>query len=187
MARYKSGLATQQRILEATRALLGEEGFEGTTVKAICDRAQIRAGSFYNLFDSKDQVVLTVVREAIQAVDPDPEGVGSDTVEQLAHTYIDFIFNQRRMGRVYLQLALTAGLTDETLRNRMLRHHQHRVDRFTDAMLRQLPALSPEEARTRMELLIAGLNGLAYHWVLDPAFDFRGKAAILVTERVGIG
>ncbi len=186
MARYKSGIATQARILESTRGLLGEVGFESTTVKAICERAHIRAGSFYNLFDSKDQVILTVVREAIQAVDPDPEGIGSDTVGQLAQTYIDFILNERQMGRVYLQLALTAGLTDETLRRRMLRHHQHRVNRFTDALLREHPALTADEARTRMQLLIAGLNGLAYHWVLDPEFDIRSKADILVRERVGI-
>lgn len=186
MARYKSGLATQQRILASARELLGEVGFDGTTVKAICERSEIRAGSFYNLFESKDQVVLTVVREAIQAVDPDPDGVGSDTVEQLAQAYVNFIVNERRLGRVYLQLALTAGLTDETLRSRMLRHHQHRVNRFTDALVREHPTLGLDEARTRMQLLLAGLNGLAYHWVLDPEFDFRHKADILVSERVGI-
>lgn len=186
MARYKAGLATQQKILDATRQLLGEVGFDGTTVKAICDRAGIRAGSFYNLFESKDQVILTVVRDAIQAVDPDPEGVGSDTVQQLADAYINFIVNERMLGRVYLQLALTAGFTDETLQSRMLRHHLHRVSRFTDAFARQEPALTESEARTRMELLLAGLNGLAYHWVLDPEFNFKEKADILVSERVGI-
>lgn len=187
MARYKSGIATRERILEATRAVLGEGGFEGTTVKAICERADIKAGSFYNLFESKDQVILTVIREAIQAVDPDPDGAGSDTVEQLASAYTNFIMNEERMGRIYLRLALTAGLTDDSLRVRMLRHHEHRVTRFTEALLRQHPSLSYEEARTRMRLLIAGLNGLAYQWVLDPGFDFRGNADILVRERVGIG
>ncbi len=187
MARYKSGLATRSRILEATRTLLGEVGFEATTVKAICDRADIKAGSFYNLFSSKDEVILTVIREAIQAVDPDPEGAGSDSVEELADTYVEFITNERQLGRIYLQLAVTVGITDERLRSRLLRHHQHRVRRFTDALLRARPELGLTEAEQEMELLIAGLNGLAYRWVLDPSFAFHATAGRLVQERVSVG
>ena len=43
MARYKVGLETQGKILEATRRLLSEVGFEAITVKAICAQAGIQA------------------------------------------------------------------------------------------------------------------------------------------------
>ena len=39
------------------------------TIKGICDAAAVHAGSFYNLFESKEQVVLTAVRDAIDTVD----------------------------------------------------------------------------------------------------------------------
>ena len=80
MARYRAGIRTEARIIDATRELLGEVGLDGTTLKAICDRAGVRAGSFYNLFESKEEVVLRVVGEAIAAVDPDPDGRHRDTV-----------------------------------------------------------------------------------------------------------
>ena len=71
--RYKAGIETRGRILEATRHLISEEGLDGTTIKAICDTSGVLPGSFYNLFDSKEQAIMAVVREAIDAIDPDPE------------------------------------------------------------------------------------------------------------------
>ena len=65
------GAATRQWIVEATRDLLAEGGLEAATVKAICDRAGILPGSFYNQFESKEEAVFTIIREAITAVDPD--------------------------------------------------------------------------------------------------------------------
>ena len=73
MARYQVGIRTERKILEATRELLAEGGLDAVTLKAICDRAGVQAGSFYNIFPSKEQAIMQVAREAIQAVDPDPD------------------------------------------------------------------------------------------------------------------
>ena len=89
--RYKAGLETRDRILGATRSLIAEQGLEGTTIKGICDQAGVLPGCFYNLFASKEQAVLTVVREAIDAVDPDPEHHGTDTLEELVAAYERFL------------------------------------------------------------------------------------------------
>ncbi len=175
MARYQAGLRTEARIVDATRALLGEVGLEGTTLKAICERAGVRSGSFYNLFDSKEEVVLRVVAEAINAVDPHPEGDGSDTVEELITAYAAFITGQPTVARIYLQIAVSGGLTDNDQGKRFLRHHERRVTRFADALGRT--GLSVEDARAEAELLLAGLNGLAFHWMLQPSFDFEGHVA----------
>ena len=83
MARYRAGIRTEARILESTRQLLGEIGLEATTLKAICDLAGVGVGSFYNLFDSKESVILRVVGEAIAAVDPDPAHLGTESVGDL--------------------------------------------------------------------------------------------------------
>ena len=70
--RNRAGIETRERILTATKRLLAERGLDGVTIKGICDAADVHAGSFYNLFESKEQVVLTAVRDAIRAVAPDP-------------------------------------------------------------------------------------------------------------------
>ncbi|VAV95640.1 hypothetical protein MNBD_ACTINO01-437, partial [hydrothermal vent metagenome] len=106
MARYQVGLQTEARIIDATRSLLAEGGLEAATLKAICERAEVRSGSFYNLFESKEEAVLRVVRESIEAVDPDPEGEGTDTVDDLVHAYIQFFLKDPQMARVYVVAAL---------------------------------------------------------------------------------
>lgn len=181
MARYQAGLRTEARIIDATRELLGELGLEGTTLKAICERAGVRAGSFYNLFATKEEVVLRVVAEAINAVDPDPGGAGTDTVEDLVRAYVAFITDQPKVARIYLQIVVSGGLTDQDYGKRFLRHHERRVARFAEAIRRADPTMSSDDAQGEAELLLAALNGLAFHWMLQPAFDFAGHVARMVT------
>lgn len=172
--RYRVGLETRSRILEATRDLVAEHGLEGTTVKAICDRAEILVGSFYNLFSSKEEAILTVVSDAIRAVGPVAEG--SSSLSNLVDAYVDFIEKSEATARVYLMLAVTGGLTDPEIRDRMLRHHQRRIDLFTEALTNARPDLGDVELRQRVEALLAALNGLAFHRLLDPSFDLRRHA-----------
>lgn len=175
MARYRAGIETERRILDATRELLSEVGLEGATLAAICDRAGVRAGSFYNLFDSKEAAVLRVVGEAIQAVDPDPEG-RHDTVTELVDAYITFVTHETEMARIYTRIAVRGAMTHDEVGQQVLRHHQRRVDRFQASIEREHPSLPAAEARRRAELLLATLNGLAFRWSLDNQFDFAGLA-----------
>ena len=176
VARYQAGIRTEARIIEATRALLGEVGLEGTTLKAICDRAGVGAGSFYNIFETKEEVVMRVVGEAIAAVDPDPEGLHNDSVDDLVEAYIAFIVGEPLLARIYLQIAVSGALGDGSAGKRFLRHHARRIDRFSDAMARQEGGSDLEQIAARTEVLVASLNGLAFHWVLDPGFDFAAHA-----------
>lgn len=180
--RYKAGLETGERIIEATRSLIAEVGLEGTTIKAICNRAGILPGSFYNLFDSKEEVVLTVVRQAIDAIDPDPEHRGTDTLADLVDAYISFMTEQSDLARVYIGIAVSGSRNNPELRGRVMRHHQGRVDRFAEAMGRESPGLGATETKRRAETLLTALNGIALHRVLDPDFDVATHARSLLDD-----
>ncbi len=179
--RNRAGIETRERILEATRTLLSERGLDGTTVKAICDAAGILAGSFYNLFDSKEEVVLSVVTEAIAAVDP--VGEGPETVTELVEAYVRFVTEQQTLARVYLAVAVSKGLQDPEMARRVLRHHEQRVERFRRAL--EAEGVGPAEAALRAEAVAATLEGFALHALLDPSFDLAGHALRLVAEAVG--
>lgn len=181
--RYKAGLQTRERILSATRQLLGDLGMDATTVGAICTKAGIGSGSFYNLFDTKEQVILTVARDAINAVDPDPAGSGTETLEDLVDGYVHFVEDQPQLARVYVVIAVCGGLTDPQIRGRILRHHQERVSRFAGTVRRADPTLSNEDAIVAAEALLAALNGYAFHAMLDPDFDFGAHAHRLLDAR----
>ncbi len=186
MARYRVGLETRRRILEATRVVLGDRGLDGTTLKAICDEAGIGAGSFYNLFDSKEAAVLQVVREAIRAVDPDPAGGGEDTVADLSDAFVKFITGDPELARIYVQIAVSGGLTDEALRVRVLAHHERRVDRFAAAIRRERPDLDAAAARVEAQRVLATLTGSALYWLLDPSYplsDLADRALAVLHSR----
>ncbi len=182
MARYRVGIETRERILGATRRLLSEVGIEGVTLKAITDNASVGAGSFYNLFDSKEEAVLEVVREAIDAVDPDPEGEGTDTLADLVDAFVTFMTGSSPIARIYLQLAVGRGLTDPHVAHRVMRSHRSRVDRFADAWQRQEPSLDGDAARRRAEVMLSALTGLGLSALLDPSFDMRAHAMELLPE-----
>jgi AcrR family transcriptional regulator len=179
VARYRAGLETKERILEAVRRLLASDGLEGTTIKAICDTAGIQAGSFYNLFASKEEAVLAVVRQAINAVDPHPSEPGADTLDELVAAYVDFITSNPALARVYIRVGVGNGLGGGDAAATFLAHHRRRVERFADAIER---ADRRADAGAEAELLLAALNGLAVQWLLDPTVDFVGLAKVL-TER----
>lgn len=179
MARYRSGLRTEARIIDATRELLSEVGLDGATLKRICDRAGIRAGSFYNLFESKEEVVLRVVGEAIAAVDPDPDRRHTDSVGDLVEAYIAFVTRSSNLAKIYLQIAVSGALADGALHKRVVGHHERRVARFADA-IRRSSGRGGVDHEADAEVLLAALNGLAFRWVLEPQFDFSRHARRLV-------
>lgn len=177
--RYKAGLETRDRILESTRARIAESGLEGTTIKTICDAAGVLPGSFYNLFDSKEQAILTAVRAAIDAVDPDPGRMGTDTLDDLINAYVRFVEEQDDLARVYVRIAAASGRSNTELSGRILRHHEGRVQRFASALLREQSDLDPEEAERRAEALVTALNGITLHRTIDPDFDVPYYAHLL--------
>jgi AcrR family transcriptional regulator len=176
VARYRVGLETRERILAATRRLVSQLGVEGVTLKGITDEAGVGAGSFYNLFESKEAAIFEVVREAIEAVDPDPAGAGTDTLEELVDAFVAFMTDEGPIARIYLQLAVGRGLTDPAIAVRTLRSHRRRVERFADAWQRREPGLGEREARALAETMLAGLTGLGITSLLDASFDMAAHA-----------
>ena len=178
MARYQVGLETEAKIIDATRSLLAEGGIDAATLKSICDRAEVRSGSFYNLFDSKEEAIIRVVRESIRAVDPDPKGEGTDTVDDLVDAYIRFFVEDPQLARVYVITGVSTETTGNGARRRFLRHHERRVQRFADAMSRADGSVTPEQSAVNAEILLGALDGLAFRWSLDPTFDLERYARI---------
>jgi AcrR family transcriptional regulator len=179
MARYRVGMETRARILDATRQVLGEQGLESATLKAITDRAGVGAGSFYNLFESKEAAIWEVIAEAITAVDPDPEGHGTETVDDLVGAFVQFVTGESAtLARIHLQLAGIA-LTEPDVAKPIRRSHQRRVERFAAALRREDPSMGESAAVEHAELLLGALTGLAMTTAMASDFDLAAAAARL--------
>jgi AcrR family transcriptional regulator len=56
-----SGESTREAIIEASYQLFTEQGYHGTSMRAIAARAGITAGSIYNHFIDKEQIIQAVI------------------------------------------------------------------------------------------------------------------------------
>jgi AcrR family transcriptional regulator len=57
---------TRARLTEATRALITEKGVSGLRINEITERADVALGSFYNHFESKEEIVDAVVSDSLR-------------------------------------------------------------------------------------------------------------------------
>src|SRR5437764_3640167 len=59
---------TRQELLTAARALIAEKGVADLRVSDVTERIDIALGSFYSHFETKDQIVETVLSETVSAL-----------------------------------------------------------------------------------------------------------------------
>lgn len=57
---------TRLRILEAARQLVEERGYDGTTLRAVGQRAGVTAGSIFVHFNGKDALLMAALADSIQ-------------------------------------------------------------------------------------------------------------------------
>jgi AcrR family transcriptional regulator len=61
-------LATRAKLIDAGRRIVADKGVEATTIQDITDAADVGRGSFYNFFDTKDQLVEAIVRDVLDSL-----------------------------------------------------------------------------------------------------------------------
>ena len=61
------GLATRQRILEAARAILVDEGFERLILREVADRCGMTLGNLQYYFATRDDLLATLIQQEADA------------------------------------------------------------------------------------------------------------------------
>lgn len=62
--KYKKSAITRDKIYKEAMALMSECGFQGTTIRAVCEKANVSVGTFYNYFHSKGDILHDIYYEA---------------------------------------------------------------------------------------------------------------------------
>lgn len=100
-------------LLDAAFDLLGSEGWSGTTVRAVCQRARLNPRYFYESFDGLDALVVAVYDRLIdqlatvvaQAQDRVDEGMPAQ-VRATVEAIVGFVDDDRRRARILYVEAL---------------------------------------------------------------------------------
>lgn len=67
----------QAAILEAARRMLEKKGYSGVTMRALAREAGVAQATLYNIYGSKDDLILSAVEDLLLGVEADVQSTGS--------------------------------------------------------------------------------------------------------------
>lgn len=183
----------RQRILDAAREVFAKQGFRNSEVKSVATLAGVGKATIYKHFDSKEDLLLSVVRSDLQSIRDlaltHLIGAGHP-LQRFENTCIavaDFLDKNRNFSLVLIREAGEFMEEIEKLRHQVVGENQAFADAFFDAMKSEgvLPDIPNE---TMLNLLMNLTLGTVYSWTLDKRQGLRTEVEALFTLwREGIG
>jgi AcrR family transcriptional regulator len=156
-------------LLDAAFDLLGTEGWDSTTVRAVVEKAELNPRYFYESFEDLDELIVAVydrvvedlaaeVLAALATTEADPATQAREVVRRI----VEFVDADRRRGRVlYVE-----GLGNEPLNRRRLQAGQGVVAFFERyAAERHGEAPFDHVERVAAAVLVGGFTQLLADWV----------------------
>jgi AcrR family transcriptional regulator len=175
------------RLLEAGLDLLGTGGLAATTVRKVCERAQLGARYFYESFDSLDALTVAVfdeiVAQMIEAGERALAAARPGTRSQLRAalgSIIDLIADDPRKGHVVLTLALGSP----ALARRRLSTAQLLADNVAHHVRRHFGPAAPADRQLSLitRFLVGGFAETLTAWMHSPGDISRGQLLDECTE-----
>jgi len=164
----------RELLLDAAFELLGTEGWSGTSVRAVCERARLNPRYFYESFADLDALVIAVydqivhelsleVLAALETSPGDPAAQAREAIRRI----VAFVDEDRRRARVlYVE-----ALGNEALNRRRL-DTGHAIVAFIERYARAHQAGSEgtsarreTAARLGAAVLVGGLSELLIEWL----------------------
>lgn len=176
-------------LVQAAAELIAERGYERTTLAAIGKRAGYSPGLVTLHFGSKEGLLWAVIETMMVGYWRRSEmraGVGRAVGLEYVHRLCDALRESARRDpasqRAMLALTFEGVKPGSVFHDRiqtLLRDQRRtieiRLQRGIEARSVN-PDVDPAEAAA---VIMSGLRGAAFHWLLDPAFDYDGTVAAL--------
>ena len=112
---------TRSALLAAGQRLFGDRGFDATTVAEIADAADVAIGSFYNYFDTKDELLAALLHETLaeHLLRMQARRVGIDDAAEaisVAHRhFVRLAWEEPEWARLLVRLDVPYRVTDDVL------------------------------------------------------------------------
>ncbi len=153
LSREEVVASQRTRMLQAMADAVAEQGYAGTSVADVLERAGVSRETFYEQFGSKQDCFLDAFDAAgaillgrVAGAATATAGTPIERFEAVFGAYLDTLASEPAYARIFLVEAHAAG--PEALRRRVLIQ-----ERFTDALVGLFDAKEPHE-RLACELLV---------------------------------
>ncbi|HEV7677866.1 MAG TPA: TetR/AcrR family transcriptional regulator [Candidatus Dormibacteraeota bacterium] len=190
--------SAQQRarhIAEAAAAVMSRNGYGGTTMKDIAAEAQVAPGLIHYYFDSKEDLLLAVVRmlceemrqearEAFAASSGAAPIARAWATLQTAQTNIADKPDRQRLMFECIALAMS----EPRVREQLIELYVDLLDTtsgMVDELNTQVPTPLPVPARDFAAVIVAAIDGITLQQLIDPSRDaaalYRALGFILLS------
>jgi AcrR family transcriptional regulator len=173
---HKRAKRTRKRLKEAALDAFSEKSIDSVTVEEITEKADVGKGTLYQHFDDKEEIVVTLVEEAVDHLIEIMRGYSSepetleDMLEHLLNAHYEFSIQTKEEFILLFQGKLLLKLESETLDEleepylRYLEEIENKVSKYLS------PRIDPIKIR-RLACAVAGF-----------VFGFFSFAMIGMTE-----
>jgi AcrR family transcriptional regulator len=101
----------KRMIMNVALELFANEGYHTTSISRIAERANISKGLLYNYFESKEELLRSIMNslttEVIDMIDPDHNNeVTQEEALRFFDNYFDMLKNRREQMKLYYQLSV---------------------------------------------------------------------------------
>ena len=162
---------SQKRVLDAAAKIFRDYGYAGTTMRAIANEADLKAGSIYYHYKSKDDLIASVLETGMHAVTERVEGAlaalpetatGRERIEAAIRAHLSTIID---VGDYTLATRRVFGQVPEAIRAKNMRMRDAYGSIWQKILV---DARSRGEFRTSANLTLARLFILgALNWTVE--------------------
>lgn len=161
----------KKNIIEAARRVIGKQGVQGATIRAISIEAKVSTGSFYHYFSSKEEVLYSVMDESLSVASQISKATKekhtdpSLLIDEIAENILKRI-KKNSDNKIQFYLAKEAMLGDKALQEKFKEKYGEWLGQ-TKSLLQYIynkPETKYDDALTA--LLIGAIDGVALQALL---------------------
>lgn len=156
-------------ILDTALELFANQGYASTSISKIAQKAGISKGLMYNYFESKDELLRTIMNdfidEMIGLLDPNRDNsLDDDELSNLIDYFFELIKNRREEMKLFYQLSLQPDVMNLLTQDAMLEKSIKYKKMYVDNLMSKFP----DDPVSAMINLISIFKGFALIYVFTP-------------------
>lgn len=158
----------RHQILDAALHVFAEDSYHGSSMAAVAKRAKISKGLIYNYFKSKEEILISLVKDVFDEVmehlhlDPEVELDKAGFIKVIEKSVDEVVKNPQRW-KLYMSLSFQPDVTPILMQEMM-----PKIQPFMVQMTNYFISKGHEDPMTVMRYYSAVLDGVQMHVLMDP-------------------
>ncbi len=159
----------KKKIMETALELFAAEGFDKTSISRIASKAGISKGLLYNYFDSKEDLIRTIIFNGMDKltgyIDPNKDGVLSrDELQYFMEAFFSALEKNEPYWRLYFNLFFQPHVLKLVEKRLMVLTHT-----YLKMLEEYFRSNGSEDPETDAIMLGAVMDGIGFHFMANTA------------------